>query len=403
LTQNPQRYSGRELALLLAQVRDELGEDATIVEANRIREGGIGGFFAKERFEVVAAAGTGIDADHPPRSGTGPGRDDPAPAPSEGRAPGTASGSAGHLGGLLDRAEQVSAAERGGPAGCAAPASSEARFQEILRTALSDLDAAIPASGEPDPIGPAGGHWPPGPATAPPPPPRPLRAPQPPPAAAPPADLDRGGPAPVMPTALAAAPAGREQLRALPAGRFWEDLLRFEGLVDESPLTVPLTVVVGPLDDAVAVARQLGRAGGTDRGDLVVVTDRPAVDGIPPWQVVDGRDGLVERVRYWRGEGRRAMVVVDLSPDERGRDRAARLVAAAGADLTRLVVRTLDDPAALAATIRALGPVGAIDLSRPPEPAALVALVERGVRVGTVCGRPLTALLLAGLAGHAHG
>jgi hypothetical protein len=47
------RFEGRELESLLERVRKEVGVDAHIVAANRIRKGGIGGFFAKEGFEVV--------------------------------------------------------------------------------------------------------------------------------------------------------------------------------------------------------------------------------------------------------------------------------------------------------------------------------------------------------------
>ncbi len=42
-----------ELEELLDRVRKEVGSDANIVAANRIRKGGIGGFFAREGFEVL--------------------------------------------------------------------------------------------------------------------------------------------------------------------------------------------------------------------------------------------------------------------------------------------------------------------------------------------------------------
>ena len=38
---------------LLERVRDEVGPDARIVAANRVRKGGVGGFFAREAFEVL--------------------------------------------------------------------------------------------------------------------------------------------------------------------------------------------------------------------------------------------------------------------------------------------------------------------------------------------------------------
>lgn len=52
----PQRYTGPELGPLLREVRTELGEQATIHEANRIREGGVAGFFRREAFEVLASS-----------------------------------------------------------------------------------------------------------------------------------------------------------------------------------------------------------------------------------------------------------------------------------------------------------------------------------------------------------
>jgi hypothetical protein len=47
------RFEGPELEELLDRVRKEVGTDANIVAANRIRKGGIGGFFAREGFEVL--------------------------------------------------------------------------------------------------------------------------------------------------------------------------------------------------------------------------------------------------------------------------------------------------------------------------------------------------------------
>ncbi|HWS44505.1 MAG TPA: hypothetical protein VN636_01470 [Acidimicrobiia bacterium] len=47
------RFEGAELEDVLERVRTEVGPNARIVGANRIRKGGIGGFFAREGFEVV--------------------------------------------------------------------------------------------------------------------------------------------------------------------------------------------------------------------------------------------------------------------------------------------------------------------------------------------------------------
>jgi hypothetical protein len=361
LTTNPQRFSGPELSILLSQVRDELGADATILEANRRREGGIGGFFAKERFEVLAAVGS----------------EDPVDAVEPAL---TTRRLESHDELLLSRAEQVSAVER------SSARSDDDRFDEILRTALDDLGAAPPAPAPPPPLPRHRGEQPePGDAVAiasvglPPPPPPPP---------------SEGSRYPVGSPEAANAP----DIDRLPGGRFWSRLLRFEHLLADEPALEPVTTLVGPAEDAVAVAREVAQRAGIDHADLVVVTERVALDGVPPWQLVDGREPLVERLRYWRANGRSAMVVIDLDTDERGTHRAARLAAAVGSGSVRLVVRSVADPAALAVQLRELGPIAAIDVSRPPDPVRLVQLVEHGIRVATVCGRPLTPTLLAGIA-----
>ncbi len=115
----PQRYSGPELGPLLRKVRDELGEDAAIVEANKVRSGGVAGFFTNEHYEVVADRRTGAASTHDPGPRTpavGPG---PQGAPvSESRAgsldgrtqdPPAGNTSIQHA--LLERAEHVSTQE----------------------------------------------------------------------------------------------------------------------------------------------------------------------------------------------------------------------------------------------------------------------------------------------------
>ncbi|HKN89152.1 MAG TPA: hypothetical protein VJ622_02625, partial [Acidimicrobiia bacterium] len=62
-----QRCEGKNLESVLEEVRNRFGDTVTIVEANRLRKGGVGGFFAKERFEVVVDVD---DDEHPPSAAT---------------------------------------------------------------------------------------------------------------------------------------------------------------------------------------------------------------------------------------------------------------------------------------------------------------------------------------------
>ena len=51
------QFDGPTLEAALAKVRKELGADARITGAEKVRQGGIGGFFSRERVEVSVEIG----------------------------------------------------------------------------------------------------------------------------------------------------------------------------------------------------------------------------------------------------------------------------------------------------------------------------------------------------------
>jgi hypothetical protein len=109
------RFEGGELEELLERVRTEVGPEARIVAANRIRQGGIAGFFAREGYEVV------VDADGVP---TGPrgsrgrkrARSESKPEPVDATVitaePATATATAAGTASVLDLVEEVNEIER---------------------------------------------------------------------------------------------------------------------------------------------------------------------------------------------------------------------------------------------------------------------------------------------------
>ena len=66
---NTQRFEGPNLERLLEEVRASVGPDARIAEANRLRKGGIAGFFASERFEVLVEVDEPAASHRPGRTG----------------------------------------------------------------------------------------------------------------------------------------------------------------------------------------------------------------------------------------------------------------------------------------------------------------------------------------------
>ncbi|MEM9563394.1 MAG: hypothetical protein AAGA93_12290 [Actinomycetota bacterium] len=68
------RFSGPELSDLLDEVVSEHGETAAIAAVNRVRSGGVAGFFCREEFEVVVADGeAGRETDGAADGGVDPG------------------------------------------------------------------------------------------------------------------------------------------------------------------------------------------------------------------------------------------------------------------------------------------------------------------------------------------
>src|SRR4051812_17278442 len=92
---------GDDLPALMQRVRTEMGPDAVVVKAERVRTGGVAGFFAKERFEVTVEV---------PDSPARPSR--PTPAPARPAAVGMSA--------LLDAADAADLDGEAGPSGPAA-------------------------------------------------------------------------------------------------------------------------------------------------------------------------------------------------------------------------------------------------------------------------------------------
>jgi hypothetical protein len=73
------RFEGAELEDLLERVRTEVGPDARIIGANKIRKGGVGGFFAREGYEVIVDMSEELPNSRKPSSPPPPAPDTPTP------------------------------------------------------------------------------------------------------------------------------------------------------------------------------------------------------------------------------------------------------------------------------------------------------------------------------------
>lgn len=361
------RFTGRELTTLLEQVRAELGAEATIVEANKVRTGGIAGFFANEKFEVIATESDDAPGDQvglqldlvEPTIAPGPALDLVASADERdtldirsaadirsgaeiaattGAA--TRSNSTAHpnstASALLDRVETISIGDRIGlsrpPASSSvatvkAPPQPEARFGDILATELEQPELEIRT-----------------------------------------ADTDD----------------------------FWTHLVELEAELEPLDLQSPVVVIVGNRAAAMRIADQVAL---TDDGETrALVALSPAPDGfdLPAWQQVADTIELGDRLRFWSTAERQGIVMIDadFGADattivERAREGGARLV--------RMAVETTLSPKRIFDLMTRLGGNVVIDLTFRAEPAYILSLVDRGVPVASIDGHPFDANLLLAL------
>ena len=132
------RFDGPNLEAVLADVQDTHGESARILNAHRVRAGGLAGFFAKERFEVevevdadaVDDDDAGLTADEGPAAAAGdagPGAD----GYPEMRVPAS----------ILDLADDVSAQESGTAPRAFASVLAARLSAEHARASLASVDA----------------------------------------------------------------------------------------------------------------------------------------------------------------------------------------------------------------------------------------------------------------------
>jgi hypothetical protein len=137
-----QSFDGETLEAALARVTEECGPGARIAQAEKVRTGGIAGFFARERYEVTVEVedGAPVPVARP--------ADEPATGAAEASEPPSAAPRS-----LLDLVDEASAQEREAvePSGAAAwspPSTEGPTFQEVLRGIAAQaglLDAPEPA------------------------------------------------------------------------------------------------------------------------------------------------------------------------------------------------------------------------------------------------------------------
>jgi hypothetical protein len=348
-----QRCEGKSLESVLEEVRTRFGDTATIVEANRLRKGGVGGFFAKERFEVV------VDVD-----------DDDAPAelPAEFGLEATEA----FCDRLLSLADGVSDAES---APAATISTEQSHFSAVLESITRHMEAT------------------PAPAPAP--------------APAPTATL----PAPMRPAidnrTLARLGLPEDIRRAAvanpaPAGG-GDPAAWLLALLEPLPAPAPLPegpgaviVVAGAREAAFALARQIAVDLGLGADALVVASIGYKGRAVPAERRITSADAAAEQRRSWRRRPRPTVVAVD-APVGRAGDWARGVIDALEPTMVWGAADAGRKPEDVFDWAERLGGFDALGLTGVDATVSPAAVLQCGIPIGRIDGRPASAALWTSL------
>jgi len=354
-----QRCEGANLESVLEQVRARFGDTVTIVEANRLRKGGVGGFFAKERFEVV------VDTDD---------EDDETPALTDLPAEYGIETTEDFCERLLSLADDVrDDVQPPGPQPVAPTVSTE---QPAFATVLDSITRQLDGRNGRRPA-----------LTF-----RPAESP--------------GG---LVNTALALARVGLpEDIRRAAASRPGpvpgaDPSAWLLGLLGDLPVAprLPLTpgsviVVVGAREAALLLARQITAELGLDPEGLVIASTGYKGRAVPAGRRITAVEAAAEARSSWRRRLRPTVVAVDAPIGQPG-EWARRVIDALEPTAVWGAVDATRKPEDLFEWSERLGGFDALGVSNVDHTVSPAAVLQCGIPVGRLDGRAATALLWASL------
>lgn len=406
------RFEGPELEPLLDKVRSELGSGTKILSANKIRSGGIGGFFARERFEVI------VEHDEAALLSAAPAAE---PDPQQSVRPRDLAPS------LMELVDQVSAEERAvapristesqpfaailervaRDAGVSADAQADldqendvvAEDAELVDTADLAAEPGTPTAVAPAPA-PAAVVTDVRPAERPPAPPsHPLghhlqHAP-----AATTTHLPTG---PGHTGALVKMGLPATYVPAVPSPAALEAALRSS--LSRLPIAPPMprttgavVAIVGERQAAMKVARDLATEAGLDPDSIALATSKRPPARAPQHLVISGSDDAAEKRRSWRRRDRPSVVVIE---SDLGGDKpswAYHVLAALEPEATWGVVDATRKTEDVSAWMQRLGGVDALAVNDVDATVSPAAVLQLDVPVGRIDGRTASPALWAAL------
>lgn len=200
--------------------------------------------------------------------------------------------------------------------------------------------------------------------------------------------------------ALEDPPRGESVFATKPAPKadlLWAMLDRLDQVPSAPPLpTEPgLVVFAGDAAAALEVAHEFGERSARWNGVIAVLSRSAVVDGVPPWLLINEFADLQSRSARWRQSDGIVPVVLDIGVEAVDRKWAIQALTEMRADQCRLVVeawRLAEDVGRLAGK---LGGVDTLELVSVADTVDPLAMLDLGIPIGSIEGRPANSELLA--------
>lgn len=378
-----QRFEGPTLEAVLDEVRAKVGEGAVISAANKLRKGGLGGFFARETYEVLVDVDVDEDDDEwidlPPA----------AAAPTTEPAPPLAPMS------LMELAESVSNEEARAALG-SNPLEFDAVLNQVIRAEAPRAPRSRPLVAErvrdvtpepePEPITVAVPQAPAAPT-------REIEWPT------PAVELERPVRRPVVATtrpardAMALTELGvpDDLARRLPNVLDLEDSIAtaLQHLPRPEPLPMSagsVIAVVGDRQTSLELANSIAKALGLSRESVFLASSAPRKTRTPQTNQLSSAQEAFDSRRSWRRRKTPTIVAIDCAVGRSATTWAERVLDALEPAMTWATIDACRKPEDIADWADRLGGVDALDVRNLHDTSSPAAVLRAGIPVGFIDG-----------------
>lgn len=178
-------------------------------------------------------------------------------------------------------------------------------------------------------------------------------------------------------------------------GLLWAMLDRLDDTPAPPPLpTSGIVAFVGDASESLEAVQTIGHNSGMWT-DVAILSHQERIESVPAWLIVNDLNDLEARAARWRQREGVTALIIDQSLDNGARDWVTDALVAVEPEQTRLVAESWRLPADVGRVAAKIGGVDSIELISVAGSTEPLAMLDLNIPVGTIQGRAATPDLLA--------